>query len=102
MATVSFTSAGDTLYAYLAGEIDHDAAQQLRVSIDTAVSCRMPQQLVLDFSGVGFMDSSGVGLILGRQRRMQALGGSLRIQHPPEQIKKVLQLAHIESREVTQ
>lgn len=102
MATVSFTSAGDTLYAYLAGEIDHDAAQQLRVSIDTTVSCRMPQQLVLDFSGVGFMDSSGVGLILGRQRRMQALGGSLRIQHPPEQIKKVLQLAHIESREVTQ
>ena len=62
----------------------------------------MPQQLVLDFSGVGFMDSSGIGLILGRQRRMQALGGSLRIQHPPEQIKKVLQLAHIESREVTQ
>ena len=102
MATVSFTSAGDTLYAYLAGEIDHDAAQQLRVSIDTTVSCRMPQQLVLDFSGVGFMDSSGVGLILGRQRRMQALGGSLRIQHTPEQIKKVLQLAHIESREVTQ
>ncbi len=102
MATVSFTSAGDTLYAYLAGEIDHDAAQQLRVSIDTTVSCRMPQQLVLDFSGVGFMDSSGIGLILGRQRRMQALGGSLRIQHPPEQIKKVLQLAHIESREVTQ
>lgn len=102
MATVSFTSAGDTLYAYLAGEIDHDAAQQLRVSIDTTVSCRMPQQLVLDFSGVGFMDSSGVGLILGRQRRMQALNGSLRIQHPPEQIRKVLELAHIESREVTQ
>ena len=102
MATVSFTSAEDTLYAYLAGEIDHDAAQQLRVSIDTTVSCRMPQQLVLDFYGVGFMDSSGIGLILGRQRRMQALGGSLRIQHPPEQIKKVLQLAHIESREVTQ
>lgn len=100
MANVTFISAEDTLYAYLSGEIDHDAAQRLRIGIDTTVSDRMPQVLVLDFSGVGFMDSSGIGLILGRQRRMQALGGKVRIQHPPEQIKKMLSLAKIECREV--
>lgn len=101
MATVTFTTARDTLYAYLSGEIDHHSAQQLRIQLDAETSARMPNTLVLDFSGVGFMDSSGVGLILGRQRRMQALGGSVRVQHPHEAIKKILQLAHIEYREVT-
>ena len=65
MATVSFSPAGESLYAFLAGEIDHDAAQSLRIQLDDALVSRTPQTLVLDFSGVGFMDSSGIGLILG-------------------------------------
>lgn len=95
MANVRFSTAGDTLYAYLAGEIDHDAAQSLRLEIDDALVCHMPHILVLDFSGVGFMDSSGVGLILGRQRRAQALGGRIRVQHAPRQLRRVLDLARI-------
>ena len=68
MATVTFSAADDLLYAYLAGEIDHDAAQNLRIQLDDALLARTPKTLVLDLGGVGFMDSSGVGLILGRQR----------------------------------
>ena len=68
MATVTFSAADDLLYAYLAGEIDHDAAQDLRIQLDDALLTRTPHTLVLDLGGVGFMDSSGVGLILGRQR----------------------------------
>ncbi len=95
MANVSFSAAGDTLYAYLAGEIDHDAAQSLRLALDDALASRSPRTLVLDFGGVGFMDSSGVGLILGRQRRAQALGGGIRVQHAPRQLRRVLDLARI-------
>ena len=95
MANVSFSAAGDTLYAYLSGEIDHDAAQDLRLALDDALVSRSPRTLVLDFAGVGFMDSSGVGLILGRQRRAQALGGSVRVQHAPRQLRRVLDLARI-------
>ena len=58
-------------------------------------STRTPRTLVLDLGGVGFMDSSGVGLILGRQRCARSLGGTLRIQHAPEQLRRVLQLAGI-------
>lgn len=76
MATVNFSAADRTLYAYLAGEIDHDAAQNLRIQLDEALVSRTPETLIMDFSGVGFMDSSGVGLILGRQRRAQALGAA--------------------------
>ena len=64
MATVTFSAADDLLYAYLAGEIDHDAAQDLRIQLDDALLTRTPHTLVLDLGGVGFMDSSGVGLIL--------------------------------------
>ena len=95
MATVSFSPAGESLYAFLAGEIDHDAAQSLRIQLDDALVSRTPQTLVLDFGGVGFMDSSGVGLILGRQRCARSLGGTLRIQHAPEQLRRVLRLAGI-------
>ena len=95
MATVTFSAADDVLYAYLAGEIDHDAAQGLRIQLDDALLTRSPRILVMDLGGVGFMDSSGIGLILGRQRCARTLGGSLRIQHAPEQLRRVLQLASI-------
>lgn len=95
MATVTFSAADDVLYAYLAGEIDHDAAQTLRYQLDNALVTRTPRTLVLDFGGVGFMDSSGIGLILGRQRCTRALGGTLRIQHAPAQLRRVLELAKI-------
>lgn len=95
MAAVTFSSAQDVLYAYIAGEIDHDSAQSLRIQIDDALMSRTPRTVVLDFGGVGFMDSSGVGLILGRQRCAKTLGGELRIQHAPRQICRVLDLAGI-------
>ena len=96
MAKVTFTSAGDQLNAYLFGEIDHHSAQLLRQQIDGEVAGRMPATLVLDFGGVGFMDSSGVGLILGRAKQMQQVEGRLMVQHPPESIQKMLELAHVE------
>ena len=95
MAAVRFSAAGEVLYAYLSGEVDHDAAQSLRIQLDDALVSRTPQTLVLDFGGVGFMDSSGIGLILGRQRIARTLGTALRVQHTPSQLEKVLQLARI-------
>lgn len=75
--------------------VDHDAAQSLRIQLDDALVSRTPQTLVLDFGGVGFMDSSGIGLILGRQRSARTLGTTLQIQHAPAQLRRVLQLAGI-------
>ena len=74
MAKVTFVPGSGTLAAYLSGEIDHHAAQTLRREIDAQVDDRLPELLTLDFSGVTFMDSSGVGLILGRGRHVSALG----------------------------
>lgn len=97
MANVRFGTAknGTVLLAFLSGEIDHHTAQRMRLEIDTQVQSMMPQVLTMDFTGVGFMDSSGIGLILGRARRMEALDGQLVVQHPPQQIQKMLDLAQV-------
>ncbi len=100
IATVRFASRENTLYAYLEGEIDHDSAQSLRTAIDGALIAIRPQCLVLDFGQVSFMDSSGLGLILGRRRQMELMKGTLAVQHPPEQVAKMLKLVEIETVEV--
>ena len=79
----------------LRGEIDHHSAQTLRREIDAQIDARLPELLTLDFSGVTFMDSSGVGLILGRSRHMSSLGGRLTVQNAPAAVRRMLDLAHI-------
>lgn len=95
LAKVCFVPAQGTLAAYLTGEIDHHAAQALRREIDAQIDARMPELLTMDFSGVTFMDSSGVGLILGRGRQMSGLGGQLVVQNAPDTVRRMLDLAHI-------
>ena len=65
------------------------------MQLDDALVSRSPRTLIIDLGGVGFMDSSGIGLILGRQRCAHVLGTSLRLQHAPAQLQKVLRLAGI-------
>ena len=66
------------LTAVLDGEIDHHCARSLREEIDQAILDYEPHQLRLDFEKVTFMDSSGIGLILGRCQQMQARSGHIR------------------------
>ena len=65
MATVTFSAAGETLYAYLAGEIDHDAAQSLRMQLDDALVSRSPRTLIVDLEGWGSWIPPASGLFLG-------------------------------------
>ena len=88
---------GESLFCSGAGNIGglHHAAQALRREIDAQIDARMPELLTMDFSGVTFMDSSGVGLILGRGRQMSGLGGRLVVQNAPDTVRRMLDLAHI-------
>lgn len=85
------------LTAYLDGEIDHHNAKNLRTRIDDAVNRQRPQTLVLDFRGVSFMDSSGIGLVMGRYRQMQQIkNGRLQIAGVSQQTAKVMRLAGLD------
>ena len=61
----------------LKGDIDHHSADGLREKLDKLIDREMPECLILDFSEVGLMDSSGIGLILGRYKKLKARGGRL-------------------------
>ena len=95
MASVTFKGGEGHLTAYLTGEIDHHQASLLRQEIDARAAGSGASLLILDFGGVSFMDSSGVGLILGRQRRMQLTGGTLSVQNPPRGVQKMLDIAQV-------
>ena len=69
------TKQGDALTVYLTGEIDHCVAEGLRNEIEMLIVAHDPHRLILDFSQVSFMDSSGIGMIIGRYKTM--VGASL-------------------------
>ena len=75
MTQVTLKQDGKTLTALLSGEIDHHWAAILREKIDERAAAAAPAILILDFSAVTFMDSSGIGLILGRHKLVSAMGG---------------------------
>ncbi|MBO4867082.1 MAG: STAS domain-containing protein [Ruminococcus sp.] len=90
-----FTTGGVTL-AELSGDLDHHTARLMRTDIDRELAEKRPRRLVIDFSSVTFMDSSGIGLIMGRYRIMNDQGGEVIVARPPAYIKKVLRLAGVD------
>ncbi len=89
-------TAGTTLIVYVRGEIDHHTAVAIRGGIDTLLYERRPARLMLDLSAVGFMDSSGLGLIMGRLAVMRELGGVLVVANPSREVWGILTLAGME------
>ena len=81
------------LTAVLSGEIDHHTARELRGEIDATASRVKPKKLILDFSAVQFMDSSGIGLIMGRCKLMQMWSGTVDVVRLPPKIQKIVSLA---------
>lgn len=92
---------GNMLIFKLGGEIDHHTAKSIREEIDRYTTKCNPDVLMLDFKNVEFMDSSGIGLVLGRYRLMQELGGSLKIINMPAHLCKVMRVAGIENLDIS-
>ncbi len=93
---LELTREGGNLSAALIGELDHHAAADLRQRIDAAVlSCR-PRRLVIDLSRLSFMDSSGIGLIMGRYRLMVSLGGEVRLSGTSPRMERMIRLAGLD------
>ena len=81
-----------TLIAILSGEIDHHCAQPMRAEIDAKIDDLQPSVLVLDFAGVTFMDSSGIGIIIGRYKKISYFGGKVFVINTDTRIKKSLMI----------
>jgi len=75
------------------GDIDHHSARTLRERIDNEMYLNRPEILILDLSGIEFMDSSGLGLLLGRYQRAKDIGCKLQLTGCSDRIMKILSLA---------
>ena len=93
---VIFTRKGEVLTATIKCDLDHHAAKGVREKIDEMLFCFRPQRLVLDFSDVEFMDSSGIGLILGRVEKAGIINAQVQLTGLTPRLSKLIRLSGIE------
>lgn len=93
---VQIDMADEIMIAHIIGDIDHHSAKEMRESIDDAVIKGQVRELDLDFRDVSFMDSSGIGLVMGRYKLMKEIGGELYLMNIASHLKKVMILAGLD------
>ena len=87
---------GSRLCVKLSGEIDHHEAKDIRERLDKLIFENRPKALIVNLSGIVFMDSSGLGLILGRYRLMKEFGGEMYLNEPTARVRKILAMAGVD------
>jgi len=84
---------GRVLIAAPEGEIDHHHAERLRAQIDAAYDKSPCRHMILDMSGVSFMDSSGLGMIIGRYKNAEKRGGQLALAQLNPNLGKLFEIS---------
>jgi len=84
-----------TLTVWLSGELDHRMAARVRDEIDGLIDDARVRRLVFDASGLEFMDSSGIGLIIGRYKRISRRGGSVAVASPGRRIDQLFRMSGV-------
>lgn len=92
---VVFDVSNSILIAHIKGELDHHSSAPLRKEIDRSMKTFECYDLILDLSGVEFMDSSGIGIALGRYKKLAKVGGRLCIAGCSPYIEKILEMAGV-------
>ena len=81
---------------YFTGELDHHAAKSAMQEMESLIEELLPSLCILDFSGLSFMDSSGLAVILKAYKQMKELGRTIRVEHPSKHILRVLKAGGID------
>lgn len=93
---VTQVAEGNVLSVRIEGEVDHHSAVSLREEVDREILEARPRRLELDLSGVSFMDSSGIGLIMGRYNLMKELQGELIVAKTGPATERILRLTGLD------
>lgn len=83
------------LYFDLTEEIDHHTTEEIRRKADYEIERYMPKRVIFNFNSVNFMDSAGIGMLLGRYKMVKRIGGELGIINVKNNIEKVLEMCGI-------
>ncbi len=93
---VQYETENGTLVVRIGGEIDHHSAVTVRTEIDRRIVAERPSRVLLELSGVDFMDSSGLGLIMRRFALVKQYGATLAVLDPSPAVVKIMKLAGME------
>ena len=83
------------LTIFLPGELDHHNAEEIRKRSDYLIDQNHIRYVIFDFTDTTFMDSSGLGVIMGRYKRIYMLGGEVCAVHTSERMKKILTMSGV-------
>jgi len=87
---------GDGILAELSGELDEYSAEYVRISLDDLLSdISGTKKLILDFSNVSFMDSTGIGMLLGRYNKFSKCDIGLYIKNPTSYVNRIFEMTGI-------
>ena len=92
---INYIDEDKELHIEITEEIDHHVAEKIRRKVDNEITRYMPRKTIFDFNRVTFMDSAGIGMIIGRYKMMKLIGGSLEIENVNESTKKILEMSGI-------
>ncbi|MGL5380853.1 anti-sigma F factor antagonist [Clostridium sp.] len=90
---LKFNKNQDKLVISLLGELDHHSAEEVRVKIDDRIDRDNIKKVILDFSQVTFMDSSGIGVVIGRFKKMQNRDGKVCVADVNKTVNKVFEIS---------
>ena len=76
-------------------DIDHHIAEKIRRKVDDEITRYMPRKTIFDFGRVSFMDSAGIGMIIGRYKMMKLIGGEMEIVNISPNVKRILEMSGI-------
>ena len=77
----------------LTGDVDHHSAPAIRRDLDRLIDEARPTRLIIDFAGTEIMDSSGIGLLIGRYKKVQRYGGRIYAKNLNRHIRAVFKMA---------
>lgn len=90
---LEFENKEDKLIVHMAGELDHHSAEEVRIKIDDRLDRDNITKLIMDFSGISFMDSSGIGVVIGRYKKLTLKKGDICIINVSDSVKRVFELS---------
>jgi stage II sporulation protein AA (anti-sigma F factor antagonist) len=90
-----YESEKDVLYIRLPGEFDHFSSRNMKAETDALIEAAGIRNIVFDFTRTEFMDSTGIGVILGRYKRMDFIGGTVYLWRVSPRIRRMLEVAGV-------
>ena len=91
--SLNYCMEDDEVIYFMPEEVDHHSVKNIAAELDGLIDSGIARKIVFDMTNTRFMDSSGIGLILGRQRIMESFGGGVAVKNPSPSVRRIIQVA---------